>query len=54
MLMHASEENGMANEAIVLHWPVWSPSWVLKSKGLVHCSVQMLLFWAKTIWLWKS
>jgi len=24
--MHTSEENGAANEDIVLHWPVWTAS----------------------------
>jgi len=37
-----NEENGIANEAIVVQCPVWSTSWdfkVWKSDGLVHWSL---------------
>ena len=43
LCMCTSEENGVANEAIVVQWLVQTTSWdfkVVKSDGLVHCSVK--------------
>ena len=46
-------KNGIGNEAIVLHWPVWSTLWNFKftKKVMSWCNAQckMLLFCVKTI-----
>jgi len=48
--MHTSEEDGIANEGIVLQWPLLSASWdfkVVKKQWAVHCSVQnAVILWS--------
>ena len=50
--MRTRKKNGVIKEAIVLQWAVQTTSWDFKlerSDGLVHRSLEMLLFCAKTI-----